>query len=215
MQPFVCSKTKPAWRRTGTSVYYFKNTLFRAKGAQRLAHYTATFTVTFDTPDIHYLAYHIPYGLSCLVRHMQAWEANRDGDCLVVQRLCKTLNGNDCPLLTITDLSPEGRTAAPMDQRSYAIVTSRVHPGETNSSWMAKGLVDFLLSSHADARALRRAYVFKVVPMLNPDGVVDGNHRYSLASCDLNREWYVGGWEGVCVCVCGRDSVLGWVVCPY
>lgn len=36
---------------------------------------------------------------------------------------------------------------------------------------------------------LRQNFVFKVVPMLNPDGVINGNYRCSLAGCDLNRRW--------------------------
>ncbi|KAF1789393.1 Peptidase M14, carboxypeptidase A [Phytophthora cactorum] len=40
-----------------------------------------------------------------------------------------------------------------------------------------------------EARFLRHHFVFKVVPMLNPDGVIHGNYRCSLAGTDLNRRW--------------------------
>ena len=31
--------------------------------------------------------------------------------------------------------------------------------------------------------------VIRIVPMLNPDGVIYGNYRCSLLGCDLNRKW--------------------------
>jgi murein tripeptide amidase MpaA len=34
---------------------------------------------------------------------------------------------------------------------------------------------------------LREQFVFKIVPMLNPDGVIVGNYRTSLSGADLNR----------------------------
>ena len=38
-------------------------------------------------------------------------------------------------------------------QAKRAVVfTARVHPGETNSSWMMKGLIDFLTSNAPDAK---------------------------------------------------------------
>ena len=52
-----------------------------------------------------------------------------------------------------------------------------------------KGVIDFLLSTHPAAELLRRNFVFKIVPMLNPDGVINGNYRCSLAGVDLNRQW--------------------------
>ena len=37
--------------------------------------------------------------------------------------------------------------------------------------------------------ALRHHFIFKIVPMLNVDGVFHGNTRTSLAGADLNRVW--------------------------
>lgn len=39
------------------------------------------------------------------------------------------------------------------------------------------------------AKVLRDYIIFKIVPMLNPDGVVLGNYRSSLMGFDLNRHW--------------------------
>jgi murein tripeptide amidase MpaA len=69
------------------------------------------------------------------------------------------------------------------------LLTARVHPGESNSSWVMKGVLEFLCSQAPEARVLREKFVFKVVPMLNPDGVINGNYRCSLSGGDLNRKW--------------------------
>jgi murein tripeptide amidase MpaA len=62
-----------------------------------------------------------------------------------------------------------------------------VHPGETNASFIVEGLIEFLMSDEEEAIVLREKYVFKIVPMLNPDGVIVGNYRTSLGGHDLNR----------------------------
>ena len=77
-----------------------------------------------------------------------------------------------------------------MSKRKGVILTARVHPGESVGSWMMKGALDFLVDPNSiEAEYLRQNFVFKVVPMLNPDGVINGNYRCSLAGCDLNRRW--------------------------
>jgi murein tripeptide amidase MpaA len=75
--------------------------------------------------------------------------------------------------------------------RKGIVITARVHPGETNASWMMKGIIDYLVGPSLDAKILRDNFVFKIVPMLNPDGVINGNYRCSLAGCDLNRQVYL------------------------
>ena len=52
-----------------------------------------------------------------------------------------------------------------------------------------QALIDFLVSTDPHAKILRRNFVFKIIPMLNPDGVINGNSRCSLAGVDLNRQW--------------------------
>ena len=69
------------------------------------------------------------------------------------------------------------------------VFSARQHPGESNGSWMMKGAIDFLLSEAPEAVVLREKFVFKIIPMLNPDGVINGNYRCSLAGADLNRRW--------------------------
>jgi len=54
---------------------------------------------------------------------------------------------------------------------------------------MVKGIIDFLLSDTQEAIKLRKDYVFKIIPMLNPDGVIYGNYRCCLLGYDLNRQW--------------------------
>ena len=54
---------------------------------------------------------------------------------------------------------------------------------------MMEGAIEFLVSEEPEAIFLRDNYIFKIVPMLNPDGVINGNYRCSLAGCDLNRRW--------------------------
>ena len=45
----------------------------------------------------------------------------------------------------------------------------------------------FLLSKSPAARLLRQKATFKIVPMINVDGVIGGNYRTGFAGLDINR----------------------------
>ena len=45
----------------------------------------------------------------------------------------------------------------PESEKLGVVVSARVHPGETNASWMMKGMLDFLASGHHIAEVTYRA----------------------------------------------------------
>ncbi|XP_055024188.2 LOW QUALITY PROTEIN: cytosolic carboxypeptidase 1 [Misgurnus anguillicaudatus] len=188
---------RPHWVRTGSDICYYKNHFSRssiaAGGQKGKSYFTMTFTVTFQhKDDVCYFAYHYPYTFSTLKMHLQKLRALHTAQIYYREdELCQTLGGNSCPLLTITAM-PESSSDDHIDQfrsRPVVFLSARVHPGETNSSWVMKGSLEFLMSSSPKAQSLRESYIFKIVPMLNPDGVINGNHRCSLSGEDLNRQW--------------------------
>ncbi|XP_057225992.1 cytosolic carboxypeptidase 1 isoform X3 [Malurus melanocephalus] len=188
MQPLMYSvqealNSRPCWTRVGTDICYYKNHFSRssiaAGGQKGKSYYTITFTVTFQhKDDVCYFAYHYPYTYSALKMHLRKLESMHNPQQIYFRQdvLCKTLAGNSCPLVTITAM-PESKYYEHISQfrnRPYIFLSARVHPGETNSSWVMKGTLEFLMSNNPSAQCLRESYIFKIVPMLNPDGVING-----------------------------------------
>lgn len=61
-------------------------------------------------------------------------------------------------------------------------MTSRVHPGETPASYVLNGILNFLTGKKdhgpcQQGKILMDEFVFKIIPMLNPDGVYRGYYR--------------------------------------
>ncbi|XP_040113065.1 cytosolic carboxypeptidase 4 [Oryx dammah] len=196
---------RPTWVRTGYDICYYKNHYRQRTAGMGAAsgkcYYTLTFAVTFPhAEDACYLAYHYPYTYSALMTHLDILEksVNRKQVYFRQEVLCQTLGGNSCPLVTITAM-PESNSADHLEefrQRPYQVITARVHPGESNASWVMKGTLEFLVSSDPVARLLRENFIFKIIPMLNPDGVINGKCtalevlRVSLGTDRLNRAFF-------------------------
>ncbi|KAL5502396.1 hypothetical protein EMCRGX_G009163 [Ephydatia muelleri] len=193
MQPLFYSEAdaksqKVGWRRTGHAIKYFKSSTRRPNVKRESFFYCLTWSHTFQHgQDTCYFAHCYPYTYSDLQDDLGAIQMDPlRASCCKQRTLCHTLAGNPVPILTIT--SPAQSHEDHKCKRAV-VLSARVHPGETNSSWVMKGLLDYLTGQSPDATMLRELFVFKVIPMLNPDGVIAGNYRCSLAGRDLNRNY--------------------------
>ncbi|XP_055137514.1 cytosolic carboxypeptidase 2 [Symphalangus syndactylus] len=172
------------WRREGNEIKYYKNNT--DDGQQPF--YCLTWTIQFPyDQDTCFFAHFYPYTYTDLQCYLLSVANNPiQSQFCKFQTLCRSLAGNTVYLLTITNPSRTPQEAA---AKKAVVLSARVHPGESNGSWVMKGFLDFILSNAPDAQLLRDIFVFKVLPMLNPDGVIVGNYRCSLAGRDLNRHY--------------------------
>ncbi|KAK2179282.1 hypothetical protein NP493_500g02012 [Ridgeia piscesae] len=179
MSPMVKSSSRRKWMRiTPKLVYYYRCPDHRKN-------YVMSFAFSFDREsDVYQFAYCYPYSYTRLQNYLDNLE-KRNMDYFRRELLCLSVQQRRLDLITITN--PENLN--PNNTQKTVFVTARVHPGETPSSYVCQGMIDFLVSNHPIAKTLRDHLVFKVVPMLNPDGVYLGNYRCSLMGFDLNRHW--------------------------
>lgn len=173
------------WHRVGKDVCYYPNGTKKKNGGG--CYYSLSFSFEFDYEDDEvYFAHWFPYTYRELKDFLKKTWSDKKTDRVRKTELCRSLGGNSLDYVIITNFeSPDSEIAL----REAVIITGRVHPGETVSSFIVEGILQFLVSDHETAKKLRNTYVFKIIPMLNPDGVVLGNYRCSLSGQDLNRQW--------------------------
>ncbi len=96
--------------------------------------------------------------------------------------LCKTREGRATPALEIT---------APGDSSAREVIwiQARQHAWESGSSWVGKGMIDFLVSDHPQAAAMRKRAVIFVVPIMDIDNTFRGAGGKSQKPQDHNRDW--------------------------
>jgi len=107
----------------------------------------------------------------------------KDSTCetLTVSSLGASFEKREIPLVTIGD--------GPV----RLVVLAGQHASEHSGVWATKCIVDFLLSSAAEAARLRKAFTFSLVPMLNPDGNVLGRSGAGAEQFEVNNSLDFGG----------------------
>lgn len=98
--------------------------------------------------------------------------------------LCRTREGRPTPAVRIA--AAEAGDAAPI---SSVWIQARQHAWESGSSWVAAGLVDWLISDDPAAQALRQKTTITVVPIMDIDNVSRGAGGKDQVPQDHNRDW--------------------------
>lgn len=95
--------------------------------------------------------------------------------------LCETRDGRPVPALKVT---PPSASAA-----SAVWIQARQHAWEAGSSWVCKGLAEWLLSDDPRAMQLRAETVVSIVPIMDVDSVAIGAGGKNQDPQDHNRDW--------------------------
>lgn len=170
-----------SWSRGGTNYAYAVTRRLKKKKRASLQ-----FQIKFPYNDDEVcLCYALPYTYSDLLKSIEHWEKIAKPGYFKREVLCETDGGRECPLLTITNPN----SSVPLDKKQCVFLTGRIHPGESNSSYLVHGILDFFMSDDPAAAYILDRCIVKCVPMMNIDGVVEGFYRVSLSGNDLNRMW--------------------------
>ena len=187
---------KIGWHHTTEEVNYYKNFLYKLNKGKKEYFYTLSFNYTFkyDNDEV-FFANCIPFTYTDLTRDLNIFTKNENDKYIYFNRrkLCSTIIGNAVEYFTInnsTSVYPYITENSDNNKlKSGVVLFGRQHPSETVGSWTLKGAIDFLMGESDEAKYLRDNFIFKIIPMINVDGVVCGNTRTSLSGCDLNRRW--------------------------
>ncbi|HEY3439566.1 MAG TPA: M14-type cytosolic carboxypeptidase [Paludibaculum sp.] len=134
-------------------------------------------TPTYDRVWIAHIPPYTNAHLTRLYRDIRRHPAFREN---IVGR---TLGGRPLRHWTITD------PASPAAPRKVIWLMARQHSWEASTSWVAEGAVRYLLSDDPEAVRIRRAAIFHILPLCDPDGVARGGVRFNAQGFDVNRNW--------------------------
>ncbi|SPP80894.1 blast:Cytosolic carboxypeptidase 6 [Drosophila guanche] len=189
LTPLVKSSSRPKWQRMS------KRQVFFYRSAMHQGHYVLSFAFIFDKEeDVYQFALAWPYSYSRLQSYLNVIDARQGTDKRFTRSvLIKSLQNRNVDLLTIDQVTHKQRSTNRLD-RSFIrviVILCRTHSSEAPASHVCQGLIEFLVGNHPIAGVLRDNFVFKIVPMANPDGVFLGNNRCNLMGQDMNRNWHL------------------------
>jgi hypothetical protein len=146
-------------------------------GAQAVRGASFTYSIEKDAAEVRF-CFAFPYQVHNLREFLKRYEQNPH---LKVESLCKTKKDRDVELLRL------GRLDGKSEQR--VALTCRHHSCEMMASYVLEGIIAEVLADSDDGRWLRHNVEFFIVPMVDKDGVEDGDQGKNRKPHDHNRDY--------------------------
>ena len=97
--------------------------------------------------------------------------------------LCRTREGRPVPALRVSQPGAD-------DAARYGVwINARQHAWESGSSWVCRGLIEWLVSDDPRAAALRKKSLLTIVPIMDVDNTLRGAGGKQQKPHDHNRDW--------------------------
>jgi len=186
--------SQPEWQRTRTDSTFQAN----PPNGYKLSW---VFEMPFED-NVVYFAFAPPYPYEEVLKTIEACQEACPPDALLYREtLARSLDNRNIDLLTISNkenfkqkrearqelLFPTHQPRCYAGTKPVVFATARVHPGETPASFMMDGFLKAVLALDKKGYNLRKNFVFKIIPILNPDGVFRGHYRVDQNGRNLNR----------------------------
>jgi hypothetical protein len=130
--------------------------------------------------QLEILGDHWGYGYDSLLVDLPRWGQS---SYVQIDSLGASVQNRAIWQLTITSNGP------PVRSRRTIFIHARTHPGEVQSWWVTREIINYLLSEEDYAHFLRENCVFYILPMYNPDGVELEYPRQNANGVDLESNW--------------------------
>ena len=180
MRILFYSKKKKEFFRSKKKIVYLRNHILNPKTKVKLHSLIFDFKLPFDN-DTVYISLNLPYTFSRVLSLEKFLLKKKLNFFFEKKTLCKTISKNDFNYYLIKS---EKLSSI---KKKIIIFGSRVHPGETPSSFVFEKLLLLFFENNEKIFELKKKFDFYFFPMLNIDGVVSGNYRVNLNGFDLNR----------------------------
>ncbi|MDP3444529.1 MAG: M14-type cytosolic carboxypeptidase [Ignavibacteria bacterium] len=140
---------------------------------------TFSFKVSFDK-DTAWIAYAHPYTLSFADTFTDLIKNNTN---VQIESIGKSVEGRDIRMITITN------PVKSIKYKKVVMITALQHSGEDCGGYLMEGVIKELLADKQEMQVMRDKFIFKLIPVMNPDGLFHGTSRYNWNMEDLNSKW--------------------------